>query len=612
MILEALHRHYDRLFERGEPGLSPFGYSPQKISYAVVLSLDGEPVDVVPLLEMQGKKQVPRLLGVPQSETRTSAIKPNFLWDKTSYALGVSATSKRTAEEHAAFKAFHDSALKDETDAGLVALRRFLHRWTPARFDSPPFAAHREGMVDANLVFRLDDEHQYVHESPAARELRARLLARDAEGAENEALDCLVTNRRGPAARLHPAIKEVNGAQSSGAALVSFNLDAFTSYGKSQGDNAPVSELAAFGYTSALNHLLRRDPQNRQRLSLGDATVVFWAEAPDADEAAGAEWLTAMMLDPDLPDDDAQAAEKVRHALDAVSKGRPVAEIDPRLDAGTRMFVLGLAPNASRLSVRYWLVDSLGALADRLADHARDLHIEPVPWRKPPSVRRLALATAPERDGRSKADDVSPLLAGELMRAVLTGGRYPQSLLATLILRMRSDGVVSGLRVAMCKAVLQRDARLRRGNASTEEDLVSLDINSTNPGYVLGRLFSVLENVQRSALGRGLNATIRDRYYGAASASPASIFPMLLRNTQNHMSRLRKDNVGAAVNLERDVQEIVDKLSGEFPRSLNIQEQGRFAIGYYHQTQARYAKKGGAEAGESAESTDTQAQGGNE
>ena len=609
MMLEALNRHYEQLFERGEPGLSPYGYSPQKISYAIVLSRDGEPVDVAPLLDTRGKKTVPRLLSVPQSETRTSGVKSNFLWDKTSYVLGVSGTSKRAADEHAAFKALHERALKGETDAALIALRAFISHWTPARFEASPFSA---AMLDTNVVFRLDGEDAYVHERPAARALRARLLA--IESSEGQAAgveqDCLVTNRRGPVARLHPPIKEVNGAQSSGAALVSFNLEAFASYGKSQGDNAPISEEAAFAYTSLLNHLLRRDPHNRQRLSIGDTTVVFWAETRDAAQAGTAEWLMACMLNPEPPSDDSQEAEKIRRALEIVAKGRPVAEIDPCLDEGTRLYVLGLAPNASRLSVRFWMADTLQDLADRLAEHARDLQLEPPPWRTPPSIRRLTLATAPSRDGRAKAEDVSPLLAGELMRAVLSGGRYPQSLLANVIMRMRADGDVSGVRVALCKAVLRRAARLGRDNVSIEEVPVSLDLNLKNPGYLLGRLFSVLENVQRTALGRGLNATIRDRYYGAASASPASIFPVLLRNTQNHMSRVRKDKPGAAVNLERDIQEVVDKLPGEFPKSLTIQEQGRFAIGYYHQTQARYAKSDGAAT--DTDTTDTNDQGATE
>ena len=614
MILEALAHQYQRLIERDEPGLSAYGYSPEKISYAIVLSVDGDPVDVQSLLDTSGKKPVPLSISVPQPEKRTSGIKSNFLWDKTSYVLGVSAGSKRTAEEHEAFKAFHAQALADDADPGLMALLKFLSKWTPERFAAAPFTAD---MLDANVIFKLDGERQYLHQRPAAQVARARLLGPkpvEAGVSASSAQHCLVSGALADVARLHPAIKGVNGAQSSGASIVSFNLEAFNSYGKSQGDNAPVSEQAAFAYTTVLNHLLRRDPHNRQRLSVGDASVVFWAEAQDPEQAQCNENLLAMLLSPDSKSDEGQETEKIRHAMEIIAKGRPLADLDSKLDEGTRMFVLGLAPNASRLSIRYWLCDTLGDLVQRLRQHAQDLDLEPSPWKSAPGVWRLALATAPSRGDppKAKADDVSPLLAGELMRAILTGTRYPQSLLSNIVMRMRSDGDISGVRVALCKAVLNRASRLSHSQVSEEEVPVSLDVHSTNPGYLLGRLFAVLEGAQRLALGSQVNATIRDRYYGSASATPALVYPFLLRNTQNHMSRIRKDKPGAAINIERDIQEVIDKLPGEFPKHLSMQDQGRFAIGYYHQAQARFQKADKADAASSntADTTDTHNQGG--
>jgi CRISPR-associated protein Csd1 len=266
-------------------------------------------------------------------------------------------------------------------------------------------------------------------------------------------------------------------------------------------------------------------------------------------------------------------------------------DLDGHLDDDTRIFVLGLAPNASRLSIRFWETNTLAHFAKRLADHYDDLELKPTPWRRAPSPQALALVTAPIYDGKPKAEDVPPLLAGEFARAVLTGARYPQSVLATIVMRFRADGVISPLRVALCKGVLTRTARLNEEqgkNTDRRAIPVSLDLNCKDAGYLLGRLFSSLENVQRAALGKQLNATIRDRYYGAASATPAGIFPVLLRNVQNHMSRLRKEKPGLAVTLEKEIGQIVDTLPPTLPRSLPIQEQGRFAIGYYHQTQARY------------------------
>lgn len=599
MILQALVRNYQRLIERRAEGIAPYGYSPEKISYEIVLATDGAVLAVNDIRDTTGKKPQPRVLQVPQPPKRASNIAPCFLWDKTSYVLGVSATSKRTDKEHEAFRELHENALAGEKDEGLKALLAFLQRWSPEQFQAPLFPVD---MLDTNLVFRLGDEHRHLHEREAAQALRARLLGSGEEraGAAAETI-CLVSGESAAIARLHPAIKGVNGAQSSGASLVSFNLDAFTSYAKSQGDNAPVSEQAAFAYTSVLNYLLRRSADNRQRLQVGDTTVVFWAEAAgsEADAQAAENFLASLFIP---PDDDSEA-ERLRTVLDGLGKGRPLAELDPGLAPGTRMYVLGLAPNASRLSVRYWQVDTLEVFAERLAKHAQDLRIEPLPWRVEPTVYRLLLATVPNREGAMpKADDAFDNLVGETMRAILSGGLYPRSLLANTVMRIRSDGNLSGMRAAICKGVLARERRL--GIRTSDEEIpVSLDKQSTQPGYLLGRLFAVLEYAQRSALGGQVNATIRDRYYGAASATPAAIFPVLLRNTQNHLGKLRKERPGQAVTLEKEIREIVEGLPERFPRSLKIEDQGRFAIGYYHQSQAHFTKRDAA--GDADEHTET-------
>ena len=585
MILQALVRYYQRLIEQKAEGVAPYGYSPEKISYEILLAPDGSAVGVNDIRDTSGKKPRPKLLNVPQPEKRTAGIKSNVLWDKTSYVLGISNTSKRADKEHEAFRLLHESILSNESDPGLQALLAFLRGWTPDQFEIRGFPAD---MIDTNVVFRLDGELAFLHERPAAQALWARLLGAE-DGPQSAATMCLVSGEALPPARLHPSIKGVWGAQTAGAAIVSFNLDAFTSYGKAQGANAPVSEAAAFAYTTALNYLLRRSEHNRQRLQIGDTSVVFWAEADSAEQASEAEDVFGGFLN--RPPDDASEAEKVRRVLDHVAKGRPIKEVAPRLDPATRMYLLGLAPNASRLSIRYWQSDTLQEFAGRIAAHAADLYLEPRPWRNEPSVYRLVLATVPHREGaKPKADDAINNIIGEMTRAILSGAPYPRSLLANTIMRLRADGDISGLRVALCKGVLARERRLGI-RTSNEEIPVSLDKQSTQSGYLLGRLFAVQEYVQRCALGGQVNATIRDRYYGAASATPASIFPVLLRNTQNHMSKLRKEKKGLAVMLEKDIQEIVGKLPTHFPRALKIEDQGRFAIGYYHQSQTYFTSR---------------------
>ncbi|MCW0376914.1 type I-C CRISPR-associated protein Cas8c/Csd1 [Xanthomonas sacchari] len=612
MILSALADYYQRLLDDPDSGIAAPGYSQQNIGYTVVLAADGSVVSVQDEHRNEGKKRLAKAMRVPQPEKRTAGIKSNFLWDKTSYVLGVSASSKRSAQEHAAFKALHQPALADSDDAGLQALLAFLATWSPEQYaDHPAFAPHGEALLDTNLAFRLEGDPGYLHERAAARTAWDRQQGQVGDGIRGL---CLVSGTLAPLARLHPAIKGVNGAQSSGASIVSFNLDAFTSYGKQQGENAPISEQAAFAYTTALNHLLRRDPHNRQRVQIGDTTVVFWAQARTTTQAQNAEDVVAALMrgedteDPSIAD--GRATRRLELVMKQVRQARPLRDLEDGLDDDARIFVLGLAPNASRLSIRFWETQTLAGFAKRLADHYDDLSLLPPAWKRAPTPAYLALQTAPiyGEHGKPKAEDVSPLLAGELTRAILAGTRYPQSLLGSIVMRFRADGQLTPLRTALCRAVLARDARLKQQQGPSidhKEPPMSLDTGNTDPGYLLGRLFASLENLQRAALGDRINATIRDRYYGAASATPASIFPVLLRSAQNHFGKLRKEKTGLAVNLEKEIGQIVDALPPSFPRSLPIQEQGRFAIGYYHQTQARFARNDGQDAPDTASEGET-------
>jgi CRISPR-associated protein Csd1 len=583
-VLQALDRYYGRMASRDEAEAP--GYSREKIGFAIVLSPEGEAIEVLDLREATGKRMVPRQVEVPAAVKRTVAILPNLLWDKTAYVLGRTAgEGKRAAQEHAAFRAANLALLDGSDDEGLLALGCFLSGWSPAQFDAAPFTAE---MLDANVVFRLDGEQGFIHEREAARRLIEGRAGGDGPGGF-----CLVTGVEAPLRRLHPSIKGVEGAQSSGAALVSFNLDAFTSYGKEQGANAPVSEAAAFRYGAALNRMLDRKSRNRIARPIGDASVVFWADTSDlVDEAAAsaAEDCFAALFDPAARvgegADDASEAAKLHDALDLLAKGRPVQELGLGLAPETRFHVLGLAPNAARLSVRYWLDDTFEVFARRLAEHYRDLAILPPPWgwgAKPPSVGRLLVKTTALQE---KFDNVPPLLAGETARAVLGGTPYPRTLLTAAITRLRAgDDPATGWHAAVIHAVLARD---QRRHFKRENWLVSLDKDFPDPAYQLGRLFAAVETAQRMALGR-VNATIRDRYFGAASATPASVFPLLLRGAQNHLGKLRKERKGGW--LEREIEEITDRLRPQLPRSLAMESQGRFVIGYYHQRKAQFAAR---------------------
>lgn len=420
-ILRALDLYYDRMAGRGEA--EPPGFSREKIGFAILISPEGQPVDVLDLRVQSDRKLQPKQVEVPAAVKRTAGISPNLFWDKTSYVLGRTAgEGKRAAEEHAAFKAAQFELIGETEDEGLLALKSFLQQWSPDRFDSAPFVAE---MLDTNVVFKLDGDLGYIHQrEPAKRLVEARVAGDGPVGF------CLVTGVHASTRRLHPTIKGVDGAQSSGAALVSFNLDAFGSYGKEQGANAPTSEAAAFRYGAALNRLLDRNAAFRNRIKIGDATVAFWADASGVGEpaAAASEAIFAFLVEP--PSDAGEAA-KVGDLLEIVRKGRPALSLHPDLAPGTRFHVLGLAPNAARLSVRFWLSDRFEVFAERLAEHYRDIEIEPAPWKTLPSVQRLLVRTTALLQ---KFENIPPLLAGETTRAVLDGGRLTLYLLARLSL----------------------------------------------------------------------------------------------------------------------------------------------------------------------------------
>ena len=601
MILQALHRYYNRMAARGE-ATEP-GWGKALIGWVIELSPDGEPVGVVRLLDPTAKKARPRQLSVPAPTGRTVAIASNTLWDKSEYVLGraadeselTPAAAKRTAACLAAFKEHNLEWIGDSTDTGLLAVRRFLEKWEPARLDAPPFDPEMRG---ANIVFRLVGEQEFIHERPAAR-IKLRPSARSI--APDYADMCLITGEATEPARLHPKITGVTGAQMAGASLVSFNLDAFTSYGRAQGANAPVSEEAAKRYGAALNGLLAYRGRNRLPRGIGDATVVFWADASGATDEPAAEAAEELFRatfgarddeDDDIDriaDDQAEAA-RVREALTAIAEGRPQA-VHPVLTRGVQFHVLGLSPNAARLSVRFWLSNSLEHLARALLAHLRDLEIQPPPrlWdskKGPPEIWRLLVKTTAVQE---KFENVPPQLAGDLTRAVLTGARYPRTWLATAIMRLRAgDPPATGWHAAAIKACINRNPE--------EEDLpVALDPDNPNESYQLGRLFALLETAQRIALGTNVNSTIVDRYYASASSTPARVFPSLLRGARVHISDVRKQPNKQKLGrwLETRLDGITDRLGAEFPMTLRLEDQGRFALGYYHERTYRTASDEG-------------------
>ena len=575
MILTELTRLYDRLADMqhdNEPLVPPYGFSIEKVSFCLIVRPDGELVRVEDVRDHAGTRPVPVSMDVPLHWKRPgSGVTPFFLCDNSAYLLGADAKGnlERSAACHAASLQMHAAlAEKASDDSQLQAVAAFLKQATA--LSSSELDYYDELIAGGNIVFRVDGHRFYVHQTADATRLWMDWMASAHQGVPKGT--CLVTGESGPIAAVHPAIKGVRGGQSTGVSIVSFNLDAFCSYGKSQGYNAPISDSAAFKYVAALNHLTA---DYKHRIQIADSTTVFWAERHTPFESV---FQIAFSGDFDGEGDDA-----VRVQLLRLRDGKPLDQIDEDV----RFFVLGLAPNSARASVRFWLRDTVGTFARHLSEHLSDCAIErqyenqheivPI-WQLVNESARRYVGSGRER--KTINGDPNPMLASALTRAVLTGVEYPRTLLAAFVGRVRADGEVNYVRMSAIKAVISR----RRRRNQKEEVPMALQKDFQSTGYQLGRLFAALERAQRAALGE-INATIKDRYFGAASSTPARVFPILLRLSQHHIA---KADWGRAA--DRTIAEIVDGIT-EFPKYLNLEEQGLFAIGYYHQRNEFFKRK---------------------
>ena len=585
MILQALNHYYERLAD-DQQDIAPYGFSRQKISFCAVVESDGTLNGFEQVVsEVRRGKPIPQGVIVPgQSKPSGAGINPCFLWDNATYMLGMVPEGRGSDWAESRFEAFRDRHLsveKELDDAGLCAVCRFLAQWRPERIADHPELVE---MTRSFGIFRLRGEKGYVHQRPAIANWCREQIAKNQQG---DIGVCLVSCEPAVLAQLHePKIKGVADAQSSGALLISFNLDAFESYGKSQSYNSPVSRRAAFQYATALNHLLA---DSKHRVQVGDATTVFWTERPtEAEEIYPSLFAGGVPAGRETEDDETLA--KVRAFLDRLRRGKP-DELAGRLDdPDTPFYILGLAPNAARLSVRYWLTGTLGQLNAHLAKHVRDLDIV-APDAQVPAIHDLLRETAPLKKGYPDASKIPKTLAGGLVRAVLTGGRYPPAFYAAILRRIRCEQFIdrnkrNGWRKAMAyRAAVIKACLIRNFD---KEISMALDPDQPEPAYQLGRWFALLEKTQKDALGENINSTIKDRFYTAASSTPAAVFPRLIQLSQHHLKKIEKP--AWRVTRERQVQEVADRLDG-FPRRLGLEEQGLFHLGYYHQTTALYTKK---------------------
>lgn len=579
MILQSLCDYYIRKQAIDSRSVPPIGYEERAISFVVVLDDDGAFINIEDWRIGEGKRRRGKLTVVPQGTDRTGkdSWKTAFLlWDHPRYVFGLAgdredkmAPKRLDAFIHRIRNSFPDRIM----DTGVNAVLKFYANTKNLEsVTKHPLWPEVSGS-NGNVTFRLRRAPDLVGQAPVVVETVTREFN---EKSEIGFAQCLVSGETGAIAKLHRATP-IPGSQAT-AKLHSYNLESFNSYGKVQGANGPVSNVSAFRYTTALNSLLasRNLPTNKQCLQVGDTWTVFWAQKPVELETG----VVDIFGDPPVDDPD-RNVRAVTSLYKAIEQG--LLEND---EGRAHFFTLGLAPNIARISVRFWHYCTVGEMAVCIRQHFDDLAIERS-QRDPLylSLFRVLVSVAPQ----GKADNIPPNLGGELMRSILENLPYPSTLLAAAVRRIRAEQSkkdengrlvqnVTYPRAALVKACVNRAARY--ANPEIKEDLkMSLDEANRNVAYRLGRLFAVLERIQEEA-NPGINATIRDRYYGAAASTPVTVFSTLLRLKNHHIAKL--ENRGRAVNLEKRIAEIMDGIN-DFPAQLSLANQGRFAVGYYHQ-----------------------------
>ena len=579
MILQALVKHYETLAEQGK--VSRQAWCRAKVTYALDIDTDGKLVGIISLKqeEERGKKTVwvPQMVEVPEMATRSLGVSANFLCDNSKYLLGIDndGSGKRVLECFQAAREKHESVLEDVQSEAAVAVKHFFKNWDPMKAKEHPELLEKWEDITSggNLVFYVGT--MYAHEDPDIRNAWEKSLQAEGNGTQEI---CLVTGKRTEISRIHTVIRGIQGAQPSGAALVSFNEHSFESYGKAQSFNAPVGKYAMFAYTTALNYLLS---QRKYIFMLGDTTILFWAE--DGEEIYQDLFMGSME-----PTEDNQ--EVLRGIFSNLQEGRGIDVDGVQVNPEQKFYILGLAPNAARLSVRFFYQNHFGKILSNIKKHYEQMEIVRPNWDKIefPGVWRVLFETVNQK---SKEKKPQPNMAASVFEAVLSGKKYPESLYSNVMIRIRAEqGRITRGRAAIIKACLIRN----HGKQWTEEgSFVGLNEQCKDVAYVLGREFAVLEAIQEDA-NPGINATIKDRYFNSACAAPASVFPILLKLKNSH---IRKLETGRRIFYEKMLTglqgmiEVENDQPAAFPRRLSLEEQGMFILGYYHQVQKRFEKK---------------------
>lgn len=572
MILQALYEYSQRKADDPKSNFAPEGFIEKKIDFFIVIKGDGSYVTIDPQQEETQKGKSKKLVGksffVPaldkQAVKHTNAGNDaNLLWDNASFVLGLGkdGEKKRAAFINTILLAY--KVLPSDVGAIVKFYEKAQLLENPfSEILSHPQYGERIMAGDVNITFKIDGASiPVIGAEHVAKAVLEYQTTNDIYGC------CSITGIS--ACVLEPThwpVKGIVGAQTSGANLVSFNSPAYCSYGKEQSINAPVSRRVAREYTKALQYLIDSE---KNKVRVVDTAIAFWAQKQEVFEELFPAFLGYLKDDPDAD------VKAVKVLYEGIETGHA------NMGSVTRFYVLGLAPNAARIAVRFWLTGTIAEFAVNIKQHFDDLSIiRPLHDKGHYSMYWLLLAMVRE------IDNVPPNLSGQIFQSVITGGLYPVTMLQQTVRRVRATQDVTRVQAGILKAYLNRFYRI---HITKEEEIkVALNPTDNNPGYRLGRLFAVLEKIQEKASSTILNSTIRDRFYGAASSTPVTVFPQLMKLKNHHLAKI---DDGWTKYFERLIGEIVDGLGVSMPSHLAMEDQARFAIGYYHQRQDFFKKK---------------------
>ena len=576
MILHALTQYYQRK-AKSDGGVAPEGFENKEIPFIIVIDKQGNFIQLEDTRELKGKKKVGRTFLVPKGLGRSGSKSyevSNLLWDHYGYVLAYAGEKgqEQADKQHASFTAKVNElkqVLPDE--AGVTAVAAFL---SSAEEKSKVMQATNwvecAKVKGCNLSFRLVEEAvDLVCQSKMVQDYLSVSSDNNEETDDFKEGICLITGKKTLVARKHHQISGIH-KQPTPFCAVDKGSTAFHSYGKKQGFAFPVGKQAMFEYTTALNTLLAGE----NRFRIGDVTTVCWGAKPTPLEESLASMINGGGKD--NPDEHIDAVKTLYKSLYNGKYTKP--------DGKEKFYLLGLSPNSARIVVRFWHETTVAALSESIAawyDDLQMVHGENSPYPEYMPLPRLLGNLV--LDG--KMENLPSDLIAQITDAALNNRVLPVSLLQAALRRNKAEQKITYGRASLLKAYINR--AIRAGRLKNMKELtMSLDRNRQDIGYVLGRLFAVLEKTQAEA-NPGLNATIADRYFGSASSTPIAVFGTLMRLLPHHLNKLEFE--GRAVQLQWEIRQILEHCQ-RFPNYLNLEQQGLFAIGYYHETQFLFTK----------------------